>query len=169
MQEPLVEEDEIRLDDLDLSIINELLDDPEVSSTAIGKEYGKPLSTIQRRRTRLERTILKKDYGINTRYAKFRRGEIFLRVSSGLTVEVAKKAFEKYDKNITLASTTMNNVGNLIMHIYYRSSPQMFAIIEELKRIPSVDEVLYAEHIEVVGERKPRFILEDLRKAQRSD
>ena len=32
--------------------------------------------------------------------------------------------------------------------------------------MPKVAEVLYTEHIEVLGERKPRFILEDLTKRQ---
>ena len=44
----------------------------------------------------------------------------------------------------------------------------MFAIIEELRRMPGVEDVLYAEHIEVLGERKPRFILEDLMKNKNS-
>jgi DNA-binding Lrp family transcriptional regulator len=155
------------LDELDLKIVNELLDDSETSSTKIASKYGKPLSTIQRRRTRLERTILVKDYAIDVSYANWRSGEVFARVLKGKTEEVAE-IFEKYKSNITLVSTTMNNVGNLIFHIYFRTSPQMFSIIEDLRRMPNVEDVLYAEHIEVLGERKPRFILEDFMKSTNS-
>ena len=156
------------LDDLDMKITNELLDDSEMSSSDIARKYDKPLSTIQRRRTKLERTILIKDYGINVKYANWRSGEIFVRILQGKAEEVAKEIFDRYENNITLVSTTMNNVGNLIIHIYFRTSPQMFAIIEELRRMPGVEDVLYAEHIEVLGERKPRFILEDLMKNKNS-
>jgi len=156
------------LDEIDLKIVNELLDDSETSSTKIANKYGKPLSTIQRRRTRLEKTILLKDYAINVKYANWRSGEIFVRVQKGKTNEVAMEVFEKYKNNMTFVTTTMNNVGNLIMHIYFRTSPQMFAIIEDLRRMPNVEEVLYAEHIEVLGERKPRFILEDFMKSSNS-
>jgi len=152
------------LDDLDLNIVNELLDDSEISSTNIANKYGKPLSTIQRRRTRLERSILLKNYAINVKFVNWRSGEIFVKVQEGKTEEVAKDVFNKYQNNITLVSTTMNNVGNLIIHIYFGTSPQMFSIIEDIRRMPKVAEVLYAEHIEVIGERKPRFILEDLMK-----
>jgi hypothetical protein len=62
----------------------------------------------------------------------------------------------------------MNNVGNLIFHIYFRTSLQMFSIIENLRRMPDVEDVLYAEHIDVLGERKPRFILEDFMKNNNS-
>jgi DNA-binding Lrp family transcriptional regulator len=156
------------LDDLDLKIVNELLDNAEISSSDISRQHGKPLSTIQRRRTKLERTILVKDYAINVKYANWRSGEIFVRVLKGKTEEVAKEIFDRYVNNITLVSTTMNNVGNLIIHIYFRTSPQMFTIIEELRRFPGVEDVLYAEHIDVLGERKPRFILEDLMKNKNS-
>jgi hypothetical protein len=151
------------LDDLDLVIVNSLLDNPDVSSTVIAKESHRPLSTIQRRRTRIERTILKKDYMINTKYAKWRSGEFFVTVADGKTALIANQIFEKYN-NVTLVTTTMNNVGNLIGHIYFKDSPEMFALMEEIKKIPAVSRVMYAEHIERVGERKPRFLLEDLRK-----
>lgn len=156
------------LDDLDLKIVNELLDDSETSSTKIANKYDTPLSTIQRRRTRLERTILLKDYAINIKYANWRSGEIFVRVLKGKTNEVAREVFERYKNNITLVITTMNNVGNLIIHIYFRTSPQMFSIIEDLRRMQDVLDVLYAEHIDVLGERKPRFILEDFAKNKNS-
>jgi DNA-binding Lrp family transcriptional regulator len=156
------------LDELDLKITNELLDDSDISSTDISKKFDKPLSTIQRRRTKLERTILIKDYGINVKYANWRSGEIFVRVGKGATEAVANQIFENYPNNVTLISTTMNNVGNMIIHIYFRTSPQMFSIVEKLKRMEAVDDVLYAEHIEVLGERKPRFILEDLMKGKNS-
>ena len=156
------------LDDLDLKIVNELLDDSETSSTKIANKYDKPLSTIQRRRTRLERTILLKDYAIDVKYANWRSGEIFVRIQGGKTAEIANEVFERYKNNVTMISTTMNNVGNLIIHIYFRTSPQMFSIIEDIRRMEDVDEVLYAEHIEVLGERKPRFILEDFMKSHNS-
>jgi len=56
----------VRIDALDLNIVNELIDDADASSSYIGKKYNKPLSTIQRRRTRLEKTVLKKEYSIIT-------------------------------------------------------------------------------------------------------
>lgn len=155
-----------QMDSLDLEIVNELLDDSEATSTDIARKYNKPLSTIQRRRTRLEKTILKKDYSINVKYANWRSGEIFMSIEKGRTQEIGRHLFEKYATNMTLVTTTLNNVGNLIGHIYYRSSPQMFSVIEELKKIESVKEVMYAEHIEVLGDRKPRFILEELKKTK---
>jgi hypothetical protein len=63
-----------------------------------------------------------------------------------------------------MVTLTSNTVGNMIAHIYFRDPSRMFSIMEELKQIPYVVDVMYAEHIEKIGERKPRFILEDLKK-----
>jgi len=63
-----------------------------------------------------------------------------------------------------MVTLTSNTVGNMIAHIYFRNSSNMFSIMEDLRRMPNVEEVLYAEHIEKIGERKPRFILEGLLK-----
>jgi len=168
-ENPIVLNDGYELDDLDLKIVNDLLDDSTASSTVIANKYGRPLSTIQRRRSRLEKGVLLKNYSINVSKTNWRSGEIFVRVLKGRTEEVAGDIFNKYASNVTLVSTTMNNVGNLIIHIYYRNSPQMFSILEELRRMPGVDDVMYAEHIDIVGERKPKFILEDFMKNSRSD
>lgn len=152
------------LDTLDFSIVNDLLCDPYLSSSDMARKYKRPLSTIQRRRTRLEKSLLKKDYQLDEKYANWKNGEFFLTVGKGKTEIVASEVFEKYPNNITMVTTTLNNVGNIIAHSYFKTSREMFSIIEELKKIPSVEEVLYAEHIAVLGQRKPRFMLEDLRK-----
>jgi DNA-binding Lrp family transcriptional regulator len=155
--------DRTALDDLDLGIINALLSSPDASSSALAAKFKKPLSTIQRRLTRLERTILKKDYRINSNHAKWRSGEFFITVGKGRTQLVARQIFDKYPY-LTMVTTTVNSVGNLVAHIYFRDSSEMFTILEDLKRIPDVTNVEYAEHIEKIGERKPTFMLEDLRK-----
>ena len=157
----------LQLDDLDMKIVMGLLDDADVSSSELAKEHDTPLSTIQRRRTKLERSILIKSYEINTKYANWRSGEIFMRVGGGMAEAVGQQLFDNYENNITLVSTTMNNVGNLMAHIYYRNSTEMFSIVEQLKRIKDVQEAIYAEHIQKLGERKPRFILNQLRKVKK--
>ncbi len=154
----------VKLDSLDMNIVNELIDDADASSSDIGRKYNKPLSTIQRRRTRLERTVLIKEYSINTKSTDWRSGEFFLKVIKGKAREIAEQTFEKYDKHVTMVTLTSNTVGNMIAHIYFRNSSNMFSIMEDLRRVPNVEDVMYAEHIERVGERKPRFILEDLAK-----
>jgi hypothetical protein len=47
------------IEPLNIKIMRELISNPDLSSTDIATKYRMPLSTIQTRRTRLERSILK--------------------------------------------------------------------------------------------------------------
>src|SRR5262245_49105666 len=76
----ILDSNRVMLDSLDLEIVDELLDDANASSSDIARKYGVPLSTVQRRRTKLERTLLIKDYSINTQMHNWRSGEIFVKV-----------------------------------------------------------------------------------------
>jgi DNA-binding Lrp family transcriptional regulator len=154
----------ILLDKLDMNIINELLDNSNSSSTDIAGKLKTPLSTVQRRRTKLEKTVLKRSYDIDIKQTNWREAELFVQVDKGKTEELGKEIFEKYKNNVTLAGLTMNNVGNLIAHVYFRRSEELFAIAEEVKTNPYVKTLLYAEHLKILGQRSPRFILEDLHK-----
>jgi len=130
----------------------------------IAVKLKSPLSTIQRRRAKLERTILKRQYMIDSSNTDWRQAELFMQVENGKTEELGKEVFEKYKDNITLMSLTMNNIGNLIAHIYFRRSEEIFAIAEDIRTNPNVDSLLFAEHLKVLGERSPKFILEDMQK-----
>ena len=47
------------IDDLNVKIVKELVTRPDISSTEIASKYKIPLSTIQRRRARLEEAVIK--------------------------------------------------------------------------------------------------------------
>lgn len=54
------------IDLVDIKIINELLASPDIQSAELAKKIGKPLSTIQRRKSDLEKsTVLKRNYEIS--------------------------------------------------------------------------------------------------------
>ena len=57
----------VLLDSLHTKIIKELVSNPNVRSATIASKYKAPLSTVQRRKARLENSVLKKNYQINIR------------------------------------------------------------------------------------------------------
>ena len=67
----------VLLDSLNAKIIKELVSNPNVRSVTIASKYKAPLSTVQRRKARLENSILKKNYQINTRELGWRTAESF--------------------------------------------------------------------------------------------
>ena len=87
----------LTLDSLDIQIIDELLANADVTSSAIASKYKVPLSTIQRRRTVLEyMSMLKHEYSLDPFSFGLRKVEFWVMVEKGRTDEVAQHIFEKY-------------------------------------------------------------------------
>jgi hypothetical protein len=67
----------VLLDSLNTKIIKELVSNPNVRSATIASKYKAPLSTVQRRKARLENSILKRNYHINIRELGWRTADLF--------------------------------------------------------------------------------------------
>ena len=66
----------MRIDALDTKIIRELLENSSLSSAYLAKKLGIRLSTVQRRKTRLERLVLSMNYEVNIQELGWRNAEI---------------------------------------------------------------------------------------------
>ena len=86
--------DKIVFDTLNLNIIKEILNDADVRSTDIATKYRMPLSTIQRRRTRLERSVLKKIYPVNIKELGWRNAGVLVAVEKGDSEKIAELLLE---------------------------------------------------------------------------
>lgn len=91
------------LDALNVSIIKEMVNDANVKSAVIAGRYKSPLSTIQRR-TRLERTLLKKKYQIDISQLGWRKADLMISVDKGNCEDVAKKLLEECKDNVVATS-----------------------------------------------------------------
>src|ERR671939_2106891 len=54
------------LDNINIKIVSELVRQPDISSLALSTKLDIPLSTLQRRRARIEKAILKRNYTFKT-------------------------------------------------------------------------------------------------------
>jgi DNA-binding Lrp family transcriptional regulator len=120
------------------------------SSATIATKYNIPLSTIQRRRARLEDSILKKKYHIDIMARGWRIADILLQVEKGKSEEVAKKIFLKYKDNIISISTRINSLNNLAIQIFFKSSDELHDLLESVRSIPYVTNVDWSEIINII-------------------
>jgi DNA-binding Lrp family transcriptional regulator len=145
------------IDSLDTQIIDELLADANISSTAIASKYKVPLSTVQRRRVAIESlSMLKHEYTLNPVGFGLRPVEFWIMVEKGKADEVAHNIFEKYN-NVLQVSTQMNSISNVGVAAYVKSSEQLYNMLEGIKSMPFVENVEYAETIKIVRTRQANF------------
>lgn len=99
----------ISMDQLNLKIIKDMISDADVKSTDMAKRYNTPLSTIQRRRTKLERMILKRRYYIDVSHLGWRQADLLISVARGDCEELGRKLLDTYRSNIIATSLRIGN------------------------------------------------------------
>jgi DNA-binding Lrp family transcriptional regulator len=150
--------DAFHFDSLDINIIKELLNDSSIRTAGIAARYKIPLSTVQRRRARIENSILEKKYHLDIKKRNWRRGMILANITEGRAIEVAKMILERYKDNAISSSTRINDQNNVIAEVIYNNPSDLHNIIEQIKGNPYVSTVTWSELVEVVGSNNTPLI-----------
>jgi DNA-binding Lrp family transcriptional regulator len=137
------------IDKINLKIIDELLSNADVGSADIAKKIKIPLSTVQRRRRNLERmSVIKKNYELDLGIFGVRIAEISLEIKNGETQRVVSQLKSQKENQIV---NTFLRVGdpqiNASVVVVYKTSEQLFTIIESMKKNPNISRVSWSEYI----------------------
>jgi DNA-binding Lrp family transcriptional regulator len=141
-----------------LKIIEELIGNGDIKSSEISAKLKIPLSTIQRRRTKIEKSILKKSYHMDLSLLGYRTAQIFIDVQKGKAREVGEIILEKYDTTVIRASTRINSSNNLCLDVVYNRSDELHNLLEEIKSIPVANKVDWSEQVTVLGDNLTSII-----------
>jgi DNA-binding Lrp family transcriptional regulator len=137
---------------MNIRILKELVNDPHVSSTDIAARLKAPLSTIQRRRARLEESVLKKEYTLDIRKLGWRVSDLLIAVDKGRAEETAQKLLQTSRSNVIVASLRIGHPQiDVMAEVFYRDSQELHKLTETVKAMPNVTYVEWAEIVKVVG------------------
>jgi DNA-binding Lrp family transcriptional regulator len=146
------------LDNINIKIISELVRQPDISSLALAKKLDIPLSTLQRRRARIENAILKRNYSFNYKAFGARIGDLIVSVDRGKSKEIAQNLLKKYKNNIVSCDTRINSEHNVSARIIYKNTEELFHLIENIKTMDYVTGVSWSEMVEVIGDNNSEVI-----------
>ena len=137
-------------DRINLKIIKELMQNPNIKSSELSEKLQVPLSTIQRRRAALEKTsILKKEYSIDLNKFGLRIAEILINIEKGGHDKVLDNIKYKYKEHIISISRKIGDPGiNVGIKVIYSDSIQLFEILEELRRNTFIKKFEWYESIQ---------------------
>lgn len=139
------------LDALDVSIIKEMINDADIKSAVIAGRYKSPLSTVQRRRAKLERTILKKKYHIDIGRLGWRNADLMISVDKGNCEQVAKKLLEERSNVVATSLRIGDPQVNVMAQVFYKNSEELHNLMEDIRSMTSVTSVEWAEVVRIVG------------------
>jgi len=141
-------------DHTNLKIIEELVADPSLSSSSLASKLEIPLSSLQRRRSKLEKTVLSKSYNINLRSFGGKIGEVVINVEKGKSREVAKQILKKFKQNVMSVSTRINAEHNISAQIMYDDTAELHNLLENIKSMPFITSLQWSEIVETIGDNR---------------
>jgi DNA-binding Lrp family transcriptional regulator len=142
-----------RLSLLDKKILKALLSSTgTVSSATLSKELDIPLSTVQRRRRRLESNLLNRSYTLKAEMLGMRTAELFISTRNGTTSAVARTLLEfdaMVDSVIRVIGT---NSTNIITEIRFKNNSELLGVVERIRSFSGVVSVSWIERIGFIGQ-----------------
>lgn len=122
------------------------------SSKSISSKLGIPVTTIRRRRKRLEDKFLKVHYVLDIEKFGWRRVDFFISINKGLINAVAKKLIEK-DGVTYVGKSIGEHTIDLRVEAIVKDNSVLLNLLEEIKELEGVKDVVWSEIVSVVGQK----------------
>jgi DNA-binding Lrp family transcriptional regulator len=133
------------------------------SSIFLSKKLGVPQTTIQRRRSRLEKEFLELSYSLNLEKFGWRRVDLLIYTRNGKTDSVAKQLLENEEVTYVGKSIGEHTI-DLRVEIIIKDNAELLDILEKVKGMDGVQDTVWSEIVEVVGKKRsvPSRIIDSL-------
>ena len=151
------------LSTLDRTILKEILSNHEKkTSDFISKKTGNSLSTIQRRRKRLEKEYFKKneDFFCLEKFG-WRRVDFFISTRKGRSDEVAKELLT-LKQVISVGKSIGQHTIDMRVESIVKDNAQILDLMEKMKAMDGIRDVVWSEIVKIVGKKKsvPSYIVD---------
>jgi len=144
-----------KLSSLDKRILKVLLNPPDgrPSSHLLSAKLGIPRTTIQRRRNYLEKHFLEFAYSLKLKDLGFRRVDLLIYTGGGNTTMIAEKLLDR-DEVVYVARSIGEHTIDLRAEVIVKDNSQLLDLLEEVKAMPSVKDVIWSEIVKIVGKKR---------------
>jgi DNA-binding Lrp family transcriptional regulator len=140
------------LSETDKKILKTLLTSSgNVSSLTLSKNLDIPLSTVQRRRKRLEASLLEEVYSLRMDKFGLRSAILFLTTSSGSTELIGREILSWDNEVVSVKRCIGENSVDLQVEIVFESNKELLTIMERIKSVDGVTNVSWSEAVKVIG------------------
>ena len=144
-----------QLSDLDRKMLRLLLDSEGLVRTQeIAQQLGVPISTVQRRRRRLEEDYLVKHYSLDPMKFGYRKIDLLIYTEGGGTIDIGKELLKR-DEVTYAARTIGEHTIDLRIEVFVKDNGVLLNLLEDVKAMRGVRDVVWTEVIETIGRKNP--------------
>lgn len=149
-----IDKPDIGLSQLDRKILKILLapNGYLISTKSISTKLGIPVTTIRRRRKRLESKFLKMQYVLDIEKFGWRRIDFFISIRNGLVNNVAKKLMDLNDVTYVGKSIGEHTI-DLRVESIVKDNVVLLDLLEQIKGMEGVRDAVWSEIVNVVGSK----------------
>ena len=143
------------LSNIDRNMLRFLLDsEGHISTRELSKQLGIPLSTVQRRRKRLENEYLLKHYSLDPMKFGYRKIDLLIYTEGGGTIEIGKELLKR--EEVTYAARTIGeHTIDLRIEVFVKDNGTLLNLLEDVKAMKGVRDVVWTEVVETIGRKSP--------------
>ena len=133
------------------------------SSHVLAANLGLPRTTVQRRRAYLEKHFLEFSYALKLKDLGYRRVDLLIYTGGGSTNTIAEKLLER-DEVVYVGRSIGEHTIDLRAEVIIKDNSKLLDLMEEVKGLPSVRDVVWSEIVEIVGRKRsiPSSIIDKL-------
>jgi DNA-binding Lrp family transcriptional regulator len=144
-----------QLSDLDRKMLRLLLDsEGSIPTHELSLKLDMPISTVQRRRKRLEDEYLIKHYSLDPMKFGYRLIDLLIYTEGGETMNIGKKLLER--EEVTYAARTIGeHTIDLRVEVFVKDNGVLLDLLESVKAMKGVRDVVWTEVIETIGRKNP--------------
>ena len=144
-----------QLSAVDRKLLRLLLDsEGMVSSHVLSEKAGVPLSTAQRRRKHLEEEYILRHYAINPMKFGFRKVDLLIYTEGGGTMDIGKELLKREEVTY-VARTIGEHTIDLRVEVFIRDNGVLLNLLEDVKGMQGVKDVVWTEVVEEIGRKAP--------------
>lgn len=128
-----------------------------ISSLALSRQLDVPLTTVQRRRKRLESEFIEMYYVLKLERLGWRRASLLISTEEGRTRLIGKQLLSR--SSIASVSTTIGeHTIDLLAEVIFKDNAELLNIIEWVKSTEGVKQVVWTEAVERIGENSDKTL-----------
>lgn len=122
-----------------------------ISSLALSRKVDVPLSTVQRRRKRLEDTLIDRNYSLKVERFGFRRATLLVSINAGSPDRIGQSILDEEDMVESAHRMLGESKIDLRLEAIIRTNAELMSLIDRVKAVEGVKDVFWSESIALIG------------------
>ena len=144
-----------RLTETDKQILRSLVSSRgRISSVELARKLEIPLTTIQRRRKRLESEFLEVAYSLKLEKLGWRNADLLISTSRGKASYIGKELLT-HNSITRVCRSIGEHTIDLHAEIVFKDNTELLNVIEWIKSLEGVNDVVWTEPVELMGKNMP--------------